>query len=206
MGENVKHPVAPVYSYINWNNGYENFPLVRFATTADGNCLFHAIANSYYKPYHSGILQGKKISRSTIVENMRKELAKELTRKTENGMTVYDTLANGNYGDFAKNVPEFSLENMIKRLQTNKAIGYGYMELISITLEKDIYILDAKTHDLYESDEKPYMVNGLRSSIVLYYVGGNYELVGIENEDGTFSTHFAPSHSFIRFLFDKITK
>src|SRR3982751_5058895 len=54
-------PVGNYYAEISWINGFENWNLVRFSTPMDGNCLFHAIANSFFPPYRSEISNGKHI-------------------------------------------------------------------------------------------------------------------------------------------------
>ena len=49
------------YAFINWQNGFENWKLLRIFTIADGSCLFHAICNSFFKPYDTEMLKGENI-------------------------------------------------------------------------------------------------------------------------------------------------
>lgn len=200
---NVEHPVAEYYTEINWDNGYEQWPLCRFATPMDGNCLFHAIANSFFSPYHKESLYERSMSRKEIVNTLRRELARRLSDidpQDSEGRTHYARLANGNTAIFAEAIPEFKLEAMQAQLASHAPIGYGYMEFICNALNKDVYILEAARRDVYIHDELPFCIKGNRKSIVVYYMNGHYELVGIRTADGSFDTHFEPNHSFIRFL------
>ena len=200
---NINHPVAEYYSEINWGNGYERWALCRFATPMDGSCLFHSISNSFFSPYHKQSLHGKTMTRNEIVSTLRRELAQRLAEvdpEDENGRTYYTSLAGGNTAIFAEAVSEFKLEVMQSQLASNAHIGYGYIEFICNALNKDIYMLDAAHRDIYIFDELPFCIKGNRKSIVIYYMNGHYELVGIRNDDGSFDTHFEPNHSFILFL------
>lgn len=198
-------PIASYYNELKWDNGFEQWDLVRFSTPMDNNCLFHAIANSFFHPYHSEILDGKKISRSAIISSLRKELANKLADiDPSTGKSYYETLADGNIAIFSNSVPEFKLEYMQSQLKSRVPIGYGYMEFIGNSLDKDIYILDGARHDIYITDELPFTIKGNRNSIVLYYTTGHYELVGIRNSDGTFSTHFSSQHTLIKFLYNRV--
>lgn len=201
----VDHPIANYYTKINWSNGYERWNLCRFATPMDGSCLFHAIANGFFSPYHKQQLNGKYISRNNIVTQLRKELASRLAEvdpQDPQKRTYYQCLAGGNTAIFAQAVPEFELSFMQAQLSCSAPIGYGYIEYICNALNKDIYILSATHCDIYVGDELPLCIKGNRKSIVVYYMNGHYELVGIQRDDGCFDTHFKSDHSFIRFLND----
>lgn len=206
-----KGPVGNYYAEINWGNGFEQWSLVRFSTPMDNSCLFHAISNSFFAPYQTEILKDVHVPRNRMIAGLRKELAQKLAAKIsptpdENGYhpTYYDTLNGGNTSAFADAVPEFKLEYMQNQLESQVPIGYGYMEFIGNALNKDIYILEASRHEIYITDELPLTIKGNRNSIVLYYMNGHYELVGIQNVDGSFDTHFSPNHSLIRFLYDRV--
>ena len=205
--ENKERPVGNYYAEIKWPD-FTNWQLVRFSTPMDGNCLFHAIANSFFAPYHNETLNGKHLSRNQIITMFRKELALKLdTRVSDdpNSPTYYDTLNDGNTQSFAEAVPEFALKYMQEQLASNNPIGFGYMEFIGNALNKDIYILEAQRKDLYcMPHELPLTIKGDRKSIVVYYMNGHYELVGIQKEDGVFDTHFSPDHSLIKFLYQRV--
>lgn len=207
LPKNKKGPVGNYYAEIRWENGFENWGLVRFSTPMDGSCLFHAISNSFFSPYHEEMLHGNHVPREKMVAALRRELAEKLScpiSEQPNAPIHYDILNGGHTSAFAEAVPEFALKYMQAQLDSRTSIGYGYMEFIGNALNKDIYILEAVRHDIYVTDELPLTITGTRSSIVLYYMNGHYELVGIRNSDDTFSTHFSPDHSFIRFLHSKV--
>jgi hypothetical protein len=204
-----KGPVGNYYANINWDNGFEAWNLVRFSTPMDGSCLFHAISNSFFAPYHKEILHGKRVNRTKMVEALRMELSQKLASKVSdspNALTYYDTLNGGNTSAFSEAVPEFELSYMQNQLNSHTSIGYGYMEFIGNALDKDIYILEAIRRDIYVTDELSLTIKGNRNSIVLYYMNGHYELAGIHKEDGSFDTHFSHDHSFIRFLYNRVTQ
>lgn len=200
-------PLRKDSAEITWDNGYNNWKLYRIYTPLDGSCLFHAISNSYFEPYHKEILNGKQISKSKMITILRHDLAEKLSSKIDNNVdspSYYDMLYNGNIKKFAESVPEFTINHMKSQLDSHNPIGYGYIQFIGNCLNKDIYILDASRRDIYVSDELPYTIKGDRNSIVLYYVdGGHYELIGIKTDSGM-DTHFNPNHSFIRFLYNRV--
>lgn len=204
MPLNIKSPYATYYIPLQWNHGFTQWNLVRFGTPMDGNCLFHAIANSFFEPYHTQQLNGTQVDRSKIISLLRKELSDKLGSKINDTNSYYDLLHNGTTIIFSQSVPEFKLEYMQAQLNSNFPIGYGYMEFIGNCLNKDIYILEAIRQDLYVTDELPLTIKGNRPSIVLHYLNGHYELVGIKNNNGSFTTHFSPDHSFISFLFSRV--
>src|SRR3990167_8382599 len=202
LPETQDGPVGHYYADISWEGDYSNWNLVRVFTPPDGSCLFHAICNSFFLPYRNCILNGKKISRTKIISSFRKELSEKLASKIPGeSKTYYESLNNGNTKNFSKDIPEFELNAMQKELASNHSLGYGYIEFIANIINKDIYILDGNRGDVYVSDELT--VKGDRNSIVIYYLDGHYELVGIKNKD-SFVVHFTPNHSFIKFLQSRI--
>lgn len=204
MPGTIKSPYATYYIPINWDTGYEQWDLVRFGTPMDGSCLFHAIANSFFEPYHTEQLNGASVKRDKIISTLRKELSMKLGSKINDTHSYYDLLYNGTIAQFAQSVPEFKLSYMQAQLDSNYPIGYGYMEFIGNCLNKDIYILEAIRKDIYVTDDLPLTIKGNRPSIVLYYHNGHYELVGVKNSAGSFTTHFLHDHSFIRFLHSRV--
>lgn len=199
--------IADYYHEINWTNGFEEWSLVRFSTPMDGSCLFHAIANSFFDPYRKEELRGKPVKRDKIISSLRSGLSEILSKKTSddpNSPTHYETLYGGHITEFAKNVPEFSLTYMKEQLASKFSIGYGYIEFIGNVLNKDIYILEHARFDLYMTNESPYLVKGNRGSIVLYYLEGHYELVGLRRSDGHYDTYFSTEHKFIKFLYNRL--
>jgi hypothetical protein len=184
-----------------WQNGFEDWNLARFETPGDGNCLFHALLNSFFIPYITGKLQETEVTPELLVKAFRKKLSEKLdTPRSDGGPTYYQALAGGELAKQAIHVREYELPNMQKLLNSDAWIGYGYMEYIGDICNKDIYILEGHRHDLYVSDELRFCIKGNRNSIVLYYCNSHYEPVGILDENNKFQTLFSPNHSFIRFL------
>jgi hypothetical protein len=206
VNKNCKHPIASYYGEIHWENGFERWDLVRFSTPMDGNCLFHAIANSFFTGYHEEKIDDVHIDRNKIITLFRKELSEKLgnTVTASSKKTNYEMLCGENMVAFAKEVPEFSLKTMQKQLNSNNPIGYGYMEFIGNCINKDIYILEGIRRDIYVTDELYYSIKGDRSSIILYYTEGHYELVGVRHANDTYETHFSPNNPLIRFLYDRV--
>lgn len=208
LPDDVISPIASYYTYIKWDL-LSKWNVVRFDTPMDGSCLFHAIMNSFFEPYHRERIRDKRMLRQELVKLLRLELSECLTLPvdpTKSSITHYQSLNHGNTVAFAEAVPEFKLSYMQKQLNSYNPIGYGYMEFIGNILDKDIYILEGKRKDIYVTDELPLTINGNRKSIILFYISGHYELVGIENNDGTYSTHFSPNHSLIQHLKKRVNE
>jgi len=193
-------PIVTNYKILSWENGFENWKLVRIYTPPDGSCLFHALFNSFYKPYGDQCLNSNFISSDNIVKCFRHELSIFLDK-------YYYTINNGNIAHYSEYVPEFTIDNMKKILDSHEYVGYGYIGLLSEVLDKDIYILNGDTQNLYISDELTLNIKGNRPSIVLYYQFSHYELIAIcDNDYIDFKTHLSPSNSFIKFLYSLLTK
>jgi len=196
---------------LNWeNHGFEDFKMVAIDTIGDGNCYFHALAHAFYVPYRTQSLNGKTVSRITIVRNLRDGLAKRLGEPVNplypTGPTFYNELSRGKLYEFGKDVPEYSFEEMKKRLRSSNAVGYEYNEFVSNQLGKDIYILDSEKEDVYiiGDDDDLYYKN--RPSVVLLYLPGHYELVGIQDKMGKIQTYFSTTNSFVQFLQARMTE
>lgn len=212
-------PIGNFYQKINWKQGFENWNLVKIDTIGDGSCLFHAIANGFFVPYYTEVINECKISRKEIIKQMRKEFSEKLSTpisSVPNVKTHYEIINSGKTSEFpvSPDLPEYdySLANMKKQLDSNNNIGYGYIEYISNMLDKNIYILNESDNDLYPfgKDDLLNIYKKNRSSLVLYYTSsnnndnyGHYELVGIMN-NGIIDTYFSPDHSFIKFLYNKV--
>jgi len=211
-------PVGDFYRKINWENGFENWQLIRIDTIGDRSCLFHAIANAYFVPYYTETLDGTKMTRREIVRQMRKELSEKLNSPISsdpNSKTHYEIINSGKTAEFpvSSELPQydFSLTNMQKQLNSDNNIGYGYIEYISNILNKNIYILNEANNDLFPFEKREYLniYKKDRSSLVLYYTApmddesyDHYELVGIMN-NGIVDTYFDSNHTFIKFLYNR---
>lgn len=73
------------YEPLDWETAKDSkfkFPyMVRIKTPSDGSCLFHAIINSYFKPYRDNNIEidGKSYTRKEFIEGARDDLAHHLS-------------------------------------------------------------------------------------------------------------------------------
>lgn len=188
----------PTSTKIDWGGHFDKWKLYRIDTPKDNNCLFHAISNAFFIPYHTQSLNNKFISRYDIVTKLRRALSDKLPQ-------YYNVINNGNMNIGSQVDPQFKLSHMQNVLASDEQLGYGYLDYICKMLNIDIYILFESTKGLYPTDELPLIATGKRKSIVLYCVmytkiSGHYELVAIKNNDGTYTSNFHPGHDFIVYL------
>jgi hypothetical protein len=172
-----------------------DFPeLVIIDTIADGNCFFHAILEAVSAEYKDMSRTGKIVQ----ANEFRSYLARNLELKV-NGAIVYDKLSRGNLRDFGKTVPEFSLDAMKAELCSTSHVDNKYNELISNTLNIDLYLIDSKTADIYVTGDDVDILYFNRPSIVILYTPGHYELIAyIQNNE--IHTLFPYKHRFIKTL------
>lgn len=193
------------FELLNWKD-WPLFPnMVRIRTIPDGSCFFHAIVNAYFLPYRTGLLDGKATSKREIVGGFRRDLAKMLgmpiDSKDSEGPTHYDTLSHGKLEEFSKGHPEYTLKHMQKQLESNSPVDNVYVEFISNQLDLDIYLIDLNKQEVYITgdDDDLYFKN--RNSVVIGYLPGHYELIGLyNNTTKEISTYFKPSHPFIVYI------
>jgi hypothetical protein len=194
------------YKFLKWNkivNSKFKYPgMVRIRTIGDGSCYFHAILNSYFVPYRSERVNDQIVPRKETVKQFRATLAWQLEQPSDANNPcsprVYDVLSRGELANMAEHVPNYSLVNLQRQLLSDEAVDNMYQELISNSIGMDIYILSAENLDVYiTGDDDPILYKN-RPSIVLLYIPGHYELVGIKKKDGQIPTLFSPESDFIR--------
>lgn len=157
----------------------------------DGNCFFHSVLDAFYIPYMTA---NSRMNKTDFVKKLRSELAVSLDKE-------YLKLANGQLPALTKLTNEASLESLKKLLDSNKSIDSRFNELISNMINKDIYILDETTKDVYMTATDANLIYKNRSSIVLhvqseYYESGHYDLIGVMRDDQLY-TLFSPTDEFI---------
>lgn len=183
----------------------KGWELYRVDTIADGNCLFHAICASTIKTYLAGQLQDK----IEIVNRLRRELADALIQPDDKGVNLYNKLGDGQLETFAQAVPEYSVENMYQTLRSNQFIGHGYFELIARVINRDIYVINSKHHDLFIGGDFDLSIKGNRRSIIIYYIDkdpiSHYELIVLK-ENNEFLSNFKSDHPLIKFLYSKLLR
>ena len=194
--DNYNYLINTEYEPLPWKGNFQYPRLVRIRTPPDGNCFFHAIAKAYFIPYITGRLDGKPINRRQFIQDLRKDLAKELPSQ-------YNKLSRGQLSDFSKEYPDYSLDNMVKTLNSTQPVDNVYNEFISNQLNKDIYVLDYIKRDVYVMGQDQEILYHNRPSIVLLYLPGHYELVGIKTEKGI-QTLFSPEHPLIKSIKSRI--
>ena len=166
------------------------FELVRLSTDVDGSCYFHAICKAYFKPYITGKVSDKNLNRRDFVKSLRKDLSKMLPKS-------YQKLANGELLEISKSMDEYTLENMQKNLDSNEPVSNVYNEFISDQLNIDLYILDSVKRDVYMTGTDDKLLYKDRPSVVLLYLPGHYELVGLMHSNNRVETYFEPDSPFI---------
>ncbi len=188
---------------LDWTSYSFNFPgMSRIGVIADGSCFFHSVAQSYYKAYRRGRLNDLILDRIQFIRQLRLELASKLEDHVDEddpeSPSHYQIISRGGMESFGKIVPQYSLDSMKAELASNKPVDNAYNEFISDILNKDIYILDVMRRDVYITGKDLDILYKGRESIVLLYIPGHYELVGIRNNNGDLKTLFDPDHPFIR--------
>lgn len=195
------------YEKLNWSGPFQYNDLVRIRVPADGSCFFHAIAKSYFIPYITGYLNNEPLNKKDFIRKLRKDLAIKLQSRTDPtdpaSPIYYDLLSGGQLEEFSRSVPSYSLENMVNELDSDKPVDNVYNEFVSDQLDKDIYILDMTKHDVYITGDDYNILYKKRPSIVILYLPGHYELVGLLEGD-TIKTLFDPDHDLIQAIRNRI--
>lgn len=193
------------YESLTWDSstGFSYPGMVKIRTIADGSCFFHAIANSYSEPYRIGILPGgASINKIQFIKSLRHDLSLKLAERVnpldQSSLIYYDLLSRGELKNFSKIVPEYTLENMQKELNSSSPVNNVYNEFISNQLNKDIYLLDAVKKDVYLVGRDDDILYKGRDSIVLLYTPGHYNLVGVMQDSGVPATLFKSDNPFIK--------
>lgn len=199
---------------LNWENYSFKFPhMTRMGTYPDGSCMFHAIALSYFIPYRRGRINEMVLDRGEFIKELRLELSTKLgdiiDETDPDSPSYYQVISRGGIESFGQYVPQYTLDAMKAELASSKAVDNAYNEFISDVLNKDIYLLDMVSRDVYVTGDDLDILYKERPSIVLLYLPGHYELVGIRNNNGDIKTLFSPDHPFIqsiqRRLMEKIS-
>lgn len=196
---------------LNWfEKGFEDFKMVAIDTIGDGSCYFHAFLHAFSIPYKEQKLNNQTIDRRDFVKNMRMSLSKKLGSPINplypSGPTYYNELSRGKMYEFGQEVPEYSFEEMSRRLRSSEAVGNEFNEFVSNQFNKDIYILNEEIEDVYVTGKDDDILYKGRPSVVLLYSSGDsgraghYELVGLKDSNNITQTYFSSTHPFIQFL------
>lgn len=202
---------------LNWSGDFRFEGMIRIFVPKDGSCFFHALASAYLKPYIIGKIGDKHLNRSRFIRQLRSDLAKKLGSRVNpldpDSPTHYETLSNGELPKIAETLPEYSLENMQRELDSVSWISNIYNEFISDELNFDIYILDGEKQDVYMTGTEDRLLYKNRHSIVILYLPGHYELVGVvgnesrsQSRSDYVSTVFEPTSPFITAIRDRMNQ
>lgn len=192
---------APNETYVK-HTFCDNLDFTEISTIGDGSCFFHSILRASNRKY----IAASRDERVAIADALRSELADSINRidpKTEN--IVYSTLSGGTLEDFGKVIPEVAQPNLYKHLKSKEWVGMEVLELVSELLNKDIYIIDKRTKNLYNIGySNCELLYKKRNSVIIAYDGGHYTALGIANGD-TINTHFKPTNPVIAALYTQIS-
>jgi len=198
------------------NINFNISPLSIIKVIPDGSCFFHAVLRSFNLKY---IRSNSTNKRQKYVQDLREALAIALEEvDPQTGLKEYDKLGGGSYAEYNKavsgaiNSNNYSLEGLQKELRSSNPVDHVYIEILSNHLNKDIYIINALTKDLYTTGSDINLLYKNRDSIVIYYSPGHYDIIGIrristekienvcEQGDVIFDCLFDCKHQFIQAL------
>lgn len=170
--------------------------LVVLPTLGDGNCFFHSVLRAFNTNYITAESITDRVNMARTFRNALADLLEETDPLT--GKNYYSGLNNGELEKISGGVKEYSLVGLQKELRSSSAVDNIYQELISNSLNKDIYIIDGSKKDMYHVGSAfPLYYKG-RNSIIIYYIPGHFEVVGLKHSDGTVDTLFTPEHPLIQ--------
>lgn len=180
----------------------ENDKIVIIPTIGDGNCYFHSVLRAF----NSNYINAKTIfDRVNMARTFRNALADRLIETDPlTGNEYYFGLNNGKLEEISEGVREYTKESLRKELLSSNPVDNIYQELISNAINKDIYIIDSETKDVYYTGSAFSLYYKGRNSIVVYYSPGHFEVIGIKHSDGSVDTLFTPEHALIRSCNDRL--
>lgn len=171
-----------------------DFDMVKIEVPGDGNCFFHSVMLGCVKSYID-----RPQDRICMANALRRELAQYLVSRLPNGEIVYDTLSRGELREYAKVVPEYSMENMVALLLSRACVGLEVLEITCNLLDVNIILWNHVQKDIYRHGDKELLFRPERSTVVVLYEPGHYSLLGLRLE-GQVYTHFSHTNALVRHL------
>jgi hypothetical protein len=170
--------------------------IVVLPTLGDGNCFFHSVLRAFNTNY----IKAKSITdRVNMARTFRNALADRLEEIDPlTSKNYYTGLNNGELEKISGGVKEYSLSALQKELRSSAPVDNIYQEIISNAMNKDIYIIDGTKQDMYYVGSAFSLYYKGRNSIIIYYIPGHFEVVGIKQKDETIATLFTPEHPLIQ--------
>lgn len=177
--------------------------MIKIPSRGDGSCFFHSVLNAVFVEYREITSLPTQEERERkireLVFEFRSGLAERLEQKDKDGKTVYSRLSRGSLEEFSKTNPKYTLENLLNELRSTSDVDYVYFELVSDSVNIDIYVIDENSKKPYKIGDNELLIKN-RPSIVLLFSGNHYDLVGVRTSSGEFQTIFDPKHPFIQKL------
>jgi hypothetical protein len=170
--------------------------VVVLPTLGDGNCFFHSVLRAFNTNYIKAKSITDRVNMARTFRNALADLLEEIDPLT--GKNYYSGLNNGELEKIAGGVKEYGLSALQKELRSSAPVDNIYQELISNSLNKDIYIIDGTKKDMYHVGSAFSLYYKGRNSIIIFYVPGHFEVVGIKHSDGSIDTLFTPEHPLIQ--------
>ncbi len=170
--------------------------LVILTTVSDGSCFFHSVLRAFNTSY----ITSKSITdRVNLARTFRNALADRLDEIDPiTGKNYYSGLNQGRLSEISEGIKEYTKEGLQKELRSESSVDNIYQELISNALHIDIYIIDGIKKDIYSVGSSFDCYYKGRNSIILYYSGGHYEVIGLKHSNGEIDTIFTPLHPLIQ--------
>jgi hypothetical protein len=192
---------------------FTNLTLIK--VIPDGSCFFHAVLRAFNISY---IRSSSNNERHKYVKKLREALSIALEEiDPSTGLREYDRLGGGSYAEYNKAVSgvtenDYSLEGLQKELLSDRPVDHVYIEMLSNHFNKDIYLINSNTQDVYMTGTDLNLLYRNRDSIVIYYSPGHYDIIGIRRNatetipgicnkgDIIFDCLFSYQHLFIQCL------
>jgi hypothetical protein len=170
--------------------------LVILTTVSDGSCFFHSVLRAFNTSY----ITSKSITdRVNLARTFRNALADRLDEiDPVSGKNYYSVLNQGRLSEISEGIKEYTKDGLQKELRSEASVDNIYQELISNALHIDIYIIDGAKKDIFSVGNSFDCYYKGRNSIILYYSGGHYEVIGLKHSNGEIDTIFTPLHPLIQ--------
>lgn len=192
--------------YIQPENDEESkFSLYKCKCYPDGSCFFHAVLLAISSKYRNST----KSVREKICAQFRKDVAQFLQSEIsieKDGETiqvpVYNYLSRGQLVPFSKEIPFYTIENLVNLIDSMEAVGLEVVELVSLKIGINIYILDGRYNIIYNPGDVEFLYPPDRNSILLYYNHEHFDLCAIDhyNKKGEYATFFLPTNPLITYI------
>ena len=194
-----------------------NFPgLVRLATINDGSSLLHAVSNGILLNYRTiGNKPGQAAEQANWIRTFRNDLADYLDKPHFNGngkVSFYQALEDGHLPELSKRYPQYSLENMVKKLKSNEPFDLNmkqnepndspFLQYLSEFTKADIYIVDLQKMDVNNLGITDYSLyyKSRPQSVVVGMLGTHFESIGVEIAPNSHNITFKPDNQLIRVI------